>query len=270
MVGDPGPNAGPANNQTNQPTYKKQSFLARSKNALLSHRAKEFVKDPRTWLELAALIVLGVYTWYAGLQSSTMTNTLVEIRKQTSFAEVTATQAQQQTELTRRQLIATQPAVIDAMIDIHIGDISKQNGSEVDFQLRNIGYVFTATPVHVQGSISRVRLPDHHVVVGTPLPVNFYFSAIRPIPYPAPDERERRNYLIDVLPPEFGAIARLKRTVKAQGTISYDNGYKEMKVLPFCKLYAEGGTWECDGFDVEFPMMLRRLNAATGHQTPAK
>jgi hypothetical protein len=64
----------PPQNQATDPTNQEGNLLA---------RLKKFIKDPRVWLELAALAVLVFYTVFAGQQSRTMSNTLDEIRKQT-------------------------------------------------------------------------------------------------------------------------------------------------------------------------------------------
>ena len=45
------------------------------------------LKKPKTLLEIAALVVVILYTRYAGQQAHIMNDTLIEIRKQTGFAE---------------------------------------------------------------------------------------------------------------------------------------------------------------------------------------
>jgi hypothetical protein len=51
-----------ADNQTEQTTGQKHSPYHRAKEYLHGHRLRQFITDPRTWFEMAALFVVVVYT----------------------------------------------------------------------------------------------------------------------------------------------------------------------------------------------------------------
>jgi hypothetical protein len=79
--------------QTQQPTYQKRSLFKRFIDSFKSYRFRQGVADPKTYFEIAAFVVVVCYTVYAGRQSRTMSETLVEIKKQTGYAETSATGA---------------------------------------------------------------------------------------------------------------------------------------------------------------------------------
>ena len=146
LIGDTGPNTSPADDQTAQPAYSKPNFLARFKNAMLSHRSKEFLKDPRTWFELAALIVLGLYTWYAGRQSKTMNDTLGEIQKQTPKISDSATAASGAAKAAQAQLIFSERPWVSVDVQV-VGplifdsdSITKATTLHLLVTLKNVGH----------------------------------------------------------------------------------------------------------------------------------
>jgi len=86
------PQQKPSDQQEEQTKDKIKAFLYRRKYGFSKaiHRVRDTAGDPRAWLEIVALIVVGIYTYYAGQQSGTMNKTLREIKKQTRFAETSS------------------------------------------------------------------------------------------------------------------------------------------------------------------------------------
>jgi hypothetical protein len=74
--------------QTADAPNKKYYFLQWIKKC--SRKLKNFFANPKNWLEIAALVVLSFYTYYARQQSKTMSETLVEIKIQTESAKTSA------------------------------------------------------------------------------------------------------------------------------------------------------------------------------------
>lgn len=75
---NPHANSDQAESQTDYARKQHKSFLGKS---------AELLKEPKTWLEIAALVVVILYTGYARKQSMAMNKTLDEIRKQTNYAK---------------------------------------------------------------------------------------------------------------------------------------------------------------------------------------
>jgi hypothetical protein len=108
VPGNLGSNQEQAEPQTTHSGSEKRTFLYRCREILDNYRLWQFLKDPKMWFETAALIVVICYTRYAGQQSRTMSNTLVEIRQQTEYAKESAhaatdaaTAAQKALDMTR-------------------------------------------------------------------------------------------------------------------------------------------------------------------------
>jgi len=100
-------NQKPTGNQAEHPTGQKQTRFDSVKNFVKSYRVREFLKNPKTWFEIVALFVVICYTRYAGQQANTMNDTLVEIRKQTTSANISASAAQSAALTASQTLITT-------------------------------------------------------------------------------------------------------------------------------------------------------------------
>jgi len=83
LLGDTALTKEQTENHTAQSTDKKTSHFDKVKDFVSSYRTREFLKDPKTWFEIVALIVVICYTRYAGQQVKSMNQTLGEVRKQT-------------------------------------------------------------------------------------------------------------------------------------------------------------------------------------------
>jgi hypothetical protein len=100
-------NQGPNSNQTSEPTKVHRSRFSRIKDALSSHEFRQLRKDPRAWVEVIALMVLMGYTYFAGHQVAVMNRTLEEIKKQTSYADVSAKAAKSAADTATTALTAS-------------------------------------------------------------------------------------------------------------------------------------------------------------------
>ena len=90
LVGQDAPNQHISDYQTQYTTEHQRPFLSRIKDRINTHHTRALFKDPRAWIEIAALFTLGLYTYFASRQADAMNDTLVEIKKQTEFAHASA------------------------------------------------------------------------------------------------------------------------------------------------------------------------------------
>jgi hypothetical protein len=79
--------------QTEYAASHQRSFLGRLKDRVNTHHTRALLQDPRAWIEIVALLTLGLYTYFASRQSDAMHDTLVEVKKQTSYANTSAVAA---------------------------------------------------------------------------------------------------------------------------------------------------------------------------------
>jgi hypothetical protein len=135
LSGNLGSNQKQAKKQTTDSASQKQTLLQRFGTFLKNCRFWKFLKEPKTWLETAALIVVICYTHYAG-------RTLDEIRQQTFSVRKSADAAESAARTAQDTLIASERPWITVQADI-VGPLTfDANGAHlpIRYRLKNIGH----------------------------------------------------------------------------------------------------------------------------------
>jgi hypothetical protein len=227
-------NEEPSNKQNRRTKDKIKAFLRRRKYgfAKFVYRVSEAARDPRAWLEITALIVVGIYTYYAGKQSNIMSHTYEEIKKQTGYAQDSATAAQgtftearNQTELLRQQMIGTQSATVG--VNFSLSEYGVLTASILKY-----GVVY-ARMVHLIMRVSRRTLPDQNLIGA----VSYKSETIDKIGNGigiAGGGELRRIQIPDFTPSDWEAIKKTKETVVVEGSLSYNDGFEDIAPSHFC------------------------------------
>jgi len=93
LIGQDPPNQNITGYQAKYAASHQRSFFGCLKDRVNTHHTRALLHDPRAWIEIVALLTLGLYTYFAGRQSDAMHDTLVEVRRQTSYANISASAA---------------------------------------------------------------------------------------------------------------------------------------------------------------------------------
>jgi hypothetical protein len=98
LIGQHTSNQEPSSHQTAHPADHQRRFFRRLKDRINTHQLRELLTDPRAWLEIIALIVLMLYTYYSGKQWNVMRGQLDQMMVGVAQTQTLINQAIAQTK----------------------------------------------------------------------------------------------------------------------------------------------------------------------------
>jgi hypothetical protein len=221
---NPTPKQEPADHQIQETSAKVKGFLERSKQEgrVFWKRLCKLIRQPKTWLEIAAIVVVGIYTHYAKQQVDAMNKTLEEIKKQTPKITESADAAKRAADLGFFQAKGTQAAQVRFSVGF-----TCDNEAAILVNGSNTGHV-TAENVTATLRITRKAWPSKRIVSG---PATITLGP-QPLPPNSPDSggfNERFNERV-VIPGKdiCTAIGNGGQFIMIDWSASYGNGFGDI------------------------------------------
>jgi len=185
---------------------------------------KDWWDKSKKFVEIAGVLILGVYTWYT--IKIYYANHDAAIAAQKTLCEI-----QKQTRLMRQETIGNQGAVLvfDPAISV----------PAIVAAVRPIPGRVTAKDVEVRMTVQRISLPEKQPI-GKPIPCDIS------VPQVAGGESPNLAllsgsihacYLPDFNQSSANEIMHTRQSVAISGTFSYDNGFGEIISQKFCRMY---------------------------------
>lgn len=180
-----------------------------------------------------ATVIIAVLTWkyvqWSQAQWNVMNDQLCEMKRQSA-------QIEQQTKLTRQQLVAT----VGAAIRLYVSGF-KWDESEiprVTLQWRNLGHGNATHLTFKDVRISEVRIPSGDEISGRPLNVLPYFSYEVVPPTPDGEQSPGRDILFTFPSADAEGFQNGKIGLRLKGSMTYGNGFgdgpEDVVVNSFC------------------------------------
>jgi hypothetical protein len=135
---------------------------------------------------------------------------------------------QKQTTLNRQQLVGSQAAVVEAVVEF-------SDPQNLKIEIRNTGHVI-AKDVEVEATITMETLPDRSTI-GQPAVRKYSKKILAPFT----DRWDGDNYTLTTPLDYMASVLASKNVLVAKGTVTYDDGFPEKhgdKVTTvFCRAY---------------------------------